>query len=381
MTGILMLAASLGVAGGIVVGGTRARAWLILTVGGVAAGLAAAALVLGGAGAWEWTGAFLLGGEPLHLRLDAISALFMALLCVIGGTGAVYASEYWTDAAHPRSAGAGRRWWNVLVLGLGLVLVASNGIHFLVGWEVFTIAAYFLITLDRDNAAVRRAGWLYLAVSHVSVLVLFAFFSLLAVRTGSWVLGPMQGQANLAPLFWLMLVGFSIKAGVFPLHIWLPSAHANAPSHVSAMLSGVAIKIGVYGLVRFAGWLPTPPAAGWVIALLGVTSAVLGVAFALGQHDLKRLLAYHSVENVGIILIGLGFALMATQQGYPAWGRVALIGSLLHVWNHGLFKGLLFLGAGSMLHATGTREMSRLGGLWRRMPWTTGLFAVGAVAM
>jgi hydrogenase-4 component B len=191
----------------------------------------------------------------------------------------------------------------------------------------------------------------------------------------------MQDHPELAPLFWLALFGFGVKAGLFPLHIWLPSAHANAPSHVSAMLSGVTLKIGIYGLVRFSGWLPLPDGAGWMVALLGVTSAVLGVAFALGQHDLKRLLAYHSVENIGIILIGLGFALVAVQQGNSTWGRLALAGALLHVWNHGLFKALLFFGAGSVLHGTGTREMSRLGGLWRAMPWTAGLFALGAVAI
>src|SRR6185295_17155857 len=157
--------------------------------------------------------------------------------------------------------------------------------------------------------------------------------------------------------------------------------HANAPSHVSAVLSGVTIKMGIYGLVRFSGWLPVPPAAGWSVVVLGVVSAVLGVAFALSQHDLKRLLAYHSVENIGIILIGLGFALVAAEHGDAAWGQLALAGGLLHVWNHGLFKALLFLGAGSVLHATGTREMSRLGGLWRAMPWTAGLFALGAAAI
>ena len=380
-TGLLVALSATLLAFGIVAGRSFPRVWLAATLAGVTTGFGAAVRVLAGAGTWDWSNALRIGGETLHLRLDAISAMFLALLCVIAGAGALYSSEYWTDAAHPRSAGAGRRWLNALVLSLGIVLFAANGIHFLVGWEAFTISAYFLITLDRDKPEVRRAGWLYLAVSHVAVLLLFAFFALLAVRTGSWALGPMRDRPELAPLFWLMLVAFGIKAGVFPLHVWLPSAHANAPSHVSAMMSGVAIKIGIYGLVRFAGWLPTPPAAGWVIAVLGVVSAVLGVAFALGQHDLKRLLAYHSVENIGIILIGLGFALVATQQGYPAWGRLALIGGLLHVWNHGLFKGLLFLGAGSVLHATGTREMSRLGGLWRRMPWTTGLFALGALAI
>src|SRR5208282_2680092 len=143
-------------------------------------------------------------------------------------------------------------------------------------------------------------------------------------------------HAELAPLFWLALFGFGLKAGLFPLHIWLPSAHANAPSHVSAIMSGVTIKMGIYGLVRFSGWLPAPDAAGWVVAALGVVSAVLGVAFALGQHDLKRLLAYHSVENIGIILIGLGFAMIAmsqgnASQGHAVWGRLALAGALLHV--------------------------------------------------
>jgi len=320
-------------------------------------------------------------GETLHLRLDGLSALFLALTCVVGGAASVYGREYWTEAAHPRSARTGRLWWSLLLFSLGWTLLAANGLHFLIAWEVFTLSAYFLITLDRAREEVRAAGWLYLGASHVAVLALFAFFAVLAVRTGSWELGPLHDRPELAPLFWLALFGFGMKAGLFPLHIWLPSAHANAPSHVSAILSGVTIKMGIYGLVRFSGWMPLPAGAGWTVAVLGVASAVLGVAFALGQHDLKRLLAYHSVENIGIILIGLGFALVAVEHGHPAWGALALAGGLLHVWNHGLFKALLFLGAGSVLHATGTREMSRLGGLWRAMPWTAGLFALGAAAI
>jgi hydrogenase-4 component B len=182
-------------------------------------------------------------------------------------------------------------------------------------------------------------------------------------------------------LFWLALAGFGMKAGFFPLHIWLPSAHANAPSHVSAIMSGVAIKMGVYGIVRFSGWLPVPAAAGWVVIGLGAFSALLGIAFALAQNDFKRLLAYCSVENIGIILIGLGGALLARSHGDAPWGKLALAGALLHVWNHGAFKALLFFAAGAVLHATGTREMSRLGGLWRMMPWTAGLFAVGSAAV
>ena len=379
--GLALTVAALAVLAGMVAGRWAPQVWLVATLVGLGVGLAAALSVLGGGGEWDWRSGFRVGGEQVFLRFDAVSAMFLALLCVVGGAATVYACEYWADADHPRSARLGRVWWNVMLLNLGLVLVVSNGLHFLMAWELFTLAAYFLITLNRQRAAIRTAGWLYLAASHAAVLALFAFFTLLAVRTGSWELGPLYDQADLAPLFWLALFGFGLKAGMFPLHIWLPSAHANAPSHVSAMLSGVTLKIGIYGLVRFSGWLPHPPSAGWVVAALGVVSAVLGVAFALGQHDLKRLLAYHSVENIGIILIGLGFAMVAADQGNPVWGRLALAGGLLHVWNHGLFKALLFLGAGSVLHATGTRQMSLLGGLWRAMPWTAGLFALGAAAI
>ena len=381
MTAALLLVAAGGMAAGMLVGRGAPRLWLGLTLAGATAGLAAAISVLAGGREWEWWSAFSVGGEPLHLRLDGISAFFLVLLAVVAGAGAAYAHEYWADRMHPRSARSTRGWWSAMVLSLGLVLLASNGLHFLIAWELFTLSAYFLITLDRQQRAVRAAGWLYLVASHVSVLALFAFFALLAAHTGSWELGPMRERTELAPLFWLALFGFGLKAGLFPLHVWLPSAHANAPSHVSAIMSGVVIKMGIYGLVRFSGWLPMPVGAGWVVVALGVASAVLGVAFALGQHDLKRLLAYHSVENIGIILIGLGFALVAVEQGDTVWGRLAFAGGLLHVWNHGLFKALLFLGAGSVLHATGTREMSRLGGLWRTMPWTAGFFALGAAAI
>jgi hydrogenase-4 component B len=381
-----MITLSLAISGagmllGILAGLRAPKLWLVGVVAGATAGLSAAVAVLTTGMAWEWQSTLTFGGEAVHLRLDAVSAFFLALLSLIGATGAVYAREYWTDLAHPNSVRAGRVWWSVLVLSLGWVLVASNGLHFLLGWELFTVAAYFLVTLDRQRRGVREAGWLYLGASHVAALCLFAFFAILAARTGSWELGPRRDRAELAWLFWLALAAFGLKAGVFPLHVWLPSAHANAPSHVSGMLSGMTLKIGIYGLVRFSSWLPVPPEAGWVVAFLGVTSSVLGVAFALGQHDFKRLLAYHSVENIGIILIGLGFGLVATGQENATWGRVALAGGLLHVWNHGLFKALLFFAAGSVLHATDTREMSRLGGLWRRMPWTASFFALGAVAI
>jgi hydrogenase-4 component B len=358
----------------VLVGPFLPRTWLALTLTGTLAALSAAISTITAPAGWEWTSGFLLGGEHVHLRLDGVSAIFIVLVAVVGAAGAAYAHGH---GQVPR----GRAWWSALLLSMVLVLTASNGIHFLMAWEAFAVCGYFLITLERKKPAVRAAGWLYLAASHAGTVCLFAFFTLLAVKTGGWDLGPMHGQSSLAPLFWLALAGFGMKAGFFPLHIWLPSAHANAPSHVSAIMSAVAIKMGIYGIVRFSGWLPMPDAAGWVVIGLGAASALLGIAFALAQDDIKRLLAYCSVENIGIILIGLGGAMLARSHGDAPWGRLALAGALLHVWNHGAFKSLLFFGAGSVLHATGTREMSRMGGLWRTMPWTTGLFALGCIAV
>jgi hydrogenase-4 component B len=380
--GLFSTAAS-GFLAGMVFGPRRPRFWLGATLVGAAALLGAAmAVLLGVAPEWDRVGTFALGGEHPHLRLDALSAVFLALLAVVGGAGAAYSRDYWSDHHYPRSAGRSRFWWSVLVAMMALVLVSANGLYFLFAWELFTVAAFFLILLESRGRKVRAAAWLYLAASHVGTLCLFAFFALLAERTGSWDLGPqLREVAGLAPLFWLALVGFGVKAGLFPLHVWLPSAHANAPSHVSAILSGVAIKLGVYGIVRFSGWLPLPTQAGWIVIALGAVGALFGIAFAFAQNDLKRLLAYCSVENVGVILIGVGAAMLGTSHGNTPWGRLALIGALLHVWNHGLFKSLLFFGAGSVLHATGTRDISRLGGLWTRMPWTAGLFAVGSIAV
>ncbi|NCD25956.1 MAG: NADH-quinone oxidoreductase subunit H [Deltaproteobacteria bacterium] len=361
--------------------GRHPRLWLTLVLCGAVGVLTTALGILGHAEAWTWRAAFTLGGETPNFFLDGVSAVFLIVVSLVGGLSAIYSREYWSDRQYPASAARGRSWGAVLILGMVLVPSLANGLHFLLAWEVFAISAYFLITLDNTKSEVRRAGWLYLAASHVGTMFLFAFFTALAAQTGSWDLGPMRDQTALAPLFWLALVGFGVKAGMFPLHIWLPSAHANAPSHVSAMMSAVAIKMGVYGIVRYSSWLPLPDGAGWIVLTLGITSALLGIAFALAQNDFKRLLAYCSVENVGIILTGLGLAILAQTHGQAAWGRIALCGALLHVWNHGLFKALLFFGAGSVLHATGTRDMSRLGGLWRAMPWTTGLFAMGAAAV
>ena len=220
----------------------------------------------------------------------------------------------------------------------------------------------------------------------MATLCLIALFALLRLAGGSFSLVPLA-QESLTPamataVFILALVGFGLKAGIMPLHVWLPDSHAIAPSHVSAIMSGVIIKMGIYGLVRVTSLVPNPPLAWGVIVLgLGAISGVLGVAFAIGQHDLKRLLAYHSIENIGIIVMGLGLALVGRSLGRSEWIILGLSGALLHVWNHAFFKALLFLSAGSVIHATRTREIDQLGGLAKKMPWTSVGFLVGAGAI
>jgi len=354
------------------------RPWLALTLPGTLALLVAGLLALGAGERWEWRGRFALGGEPVHLRLDALNGVFLVLLALIGGAGALHASESWSEREQPASARRGRAWWSMTVLCTALVLLCSNGLHFLIAWEGFAVSAYFLSTLERERAAVASAGWLFLAASRLGTLALIAFFALLAARTGSFDLGPLRERADLAPLFWLALIGFGLKAGLFPLHVWVPSTYAQAPSHVSALLAGVVGKMGLYGLVRFSGWLPFPERGAWTVLALGVLGAVLGAACALAQSDLKRLIAYASVENVGVILIGLGGGMLGAGS---TWGQVAMAGALLHVWNDGLAKSLLFLGSGALARAGRSVELSRLGGLWRALPWTAGLFALGCVAL
>ncbi len=264
-------------------------------------------------------------------------------------------------------------------------MVAGDAWSFLAGWEIVSLAAFFLVTTDQDDAAALRAGWIYFVSAHAGTLILFAMFALLRDATGAWLLAPSAALGSsplLTPILLLALAGFGLKAGVIPLHVWIPDAHAAAPSHVSALLSGVVLKMGIYGLVRVLSMLPAYPTwLGLALVALGITSGVLGVVMALAQHDLKRLLAYHSIENIGIILIGLGVGALGMAQGRLDWAVLGFAGGLLHVWNHAAFKALLFHSAGAVIHATGTREIDALGGLFRRMRFTGAAFLLGAVAI
>ena len=320
-----------------------------------------------------------------QVGLDALGAFFLMPVFLMGALGSVYGLGYWSQRRHPGSGWRLRFFWGLLTAGMGLLVISRDALVFLLGWELMALSAFFLVTVEDRRAEGQQAGWVYLLATHAGTLALFGLFALWRRMTGSTLLEPCGGAAwtGLHSLcFLLAFVGFGLKAGVMPLHFWLPGAHANAPSHVSAMMSGVMLKMGVYGLVRWCSLFPAPPLAwGGLVLALGAVSAVLGVVFAIGQHDLKRMLAYSSVENVGIILMGLGVALIGRSMGHPEWTALGLAGCLLHVWNHSLFKALLFMCAGSVLHETGTRQLDWLGGLAKRLPWTAGCFVVGALAV
>jgi hydrogenase-4 component B len=322
-------------------------------------------------------------GGALSISIDAISALFLMQIFAVSALGAIYGLEYWPQTDHPDNGQKLRLFYGLMPAGMATLVVARNFVLFLCGWEIMALAAFLCITSEDHYSEVREAGHLYLVATRLGTLCLFAMFTLLHAATGTFDFATPPARTELSTaIFLLGLAGFGLKAGIMPLHVWLPGAHANAPSHVSALMSGVLIKMGIYGLVRVCSLFPNPPLWwGGLILALGVISGVLGVAFALAQHDLKRLLAYHSVENIGIICIGLGLAVMGRSLGRADLVALGLAGCLLHVWNHGLFKGLLFLCAGSVLHATNTRQIDRLGGLLKRMPWTGLAFLVGAVAI
>lgn len=337
----------------------------------------------------------LLFGERLWLRLpwmppygsfsleiDALSGFFLVPIFLLCGLAAVYGRSYLAALGGRRRLGPAWLFFNLLVASMALVVTARNGLLFLVAWEVMALASFFLVCLEHEKRHVREAGWTYLVATHLGTAFLLVLFALLGPAGGSLDFEQFSAAGLSGPLFLLALVGFGAKAGFMPLHVWLPEAHPAAPSHVSAVMSGVMIKTGIYGFLRILTFLG-PAQTWWGVTLVavGAVSGVCGVVFALAQHDLKRLLAYHSVENIGIIALGLGVGVLGLANGLPALAAIGFAGGLLHVLNHALFKGLLFLGAGAVLHGAGTGEIEHLGGLMKRMPATGLCFFVGSAAI
>lgn len=331
-------------------------------------------------------------GLPLGravLAIDALSAWFLLTIGTLGVPVAIYSVRYMRDEREPHVTPVFSSLMCVLVASLILLVVAADIVLFLAAWEAMTLSAFLLVMLHDRSEEVRRAGWMYLIATHLgTALALLPMFGMLWVINGGSGFATLPAQfaaastAVLAILFVLGLLGFGTKAGFMPMHVWLPVAHPAAPTPVSALLSGVVIKTGIYGLLRLLTWLPPLPVwCGLALLAVGAISGVMGVLYALAQHDLKRLLAYHSVENIGIIGIAIGIGMLGESLGRPALIVLGYAGALLHVLNHALFKGLLFLSAGAVIHSAGTGEIDRLGGRIRTMPVNAILFLIAAVSI
>lgn len=359
---------------------------ILLMLAASCLGLTGAVLILSSGRSELFELAWTLPFGMAEFGVDPLSAWFLLPIFLVPACAALYARTYWPAGRYPGSIRKMTFFFGWMVAGMSGVVIARDGIFFLFAWEIMALAAYFLVTTEDEKRETNEAGTLYMITTHTGTLGLFALFPLLHAVTGSWlfpVAGSLEASSPVATaLFLTALFAFGLKAGIMPLHIWLPSAHANAPSHISAAMSGVILKVGIYGLVRTLSFFHGIPLWwGCLVLLLGIVSGVFGVVFALGQHDLKRLLAYHSIENIGIIAMGLGVALIGQSTGSPAMMLLGMAGALLHVLNHAAFKALLFLAAGSVIHACGTREIDLMGGAARRLPYTALLFGVGAVAI
>ncbi|TKC81502.1 hydrogenase 4 subunit B [Trinickia terrae] len=349
-------------------------------------------LMLGGTGLMgvfsepsAWTLPLGLPTLPFHLRLDRLSGYFLFVLGVVSAGIGAFSAGYFRkgEGAAP---GLICFEYHVCIASIALVLVADDAYVFMVAWETLTLSATFLVMSNHRIAEIRRAGYLYFLISHVGALALLLCFGILQARTGDYTFANMRAQhldgfwASIAFLF--ALVGFGTKAGVFPLHVWLPDAHPAAPSPVSALLSGFVLKVGLYGLLRTVFDLLHVQIAWWGVLLfvLGIATALLGVVFSTIQTDMKRLLAYSSIDNVGLMFVSMGLTVLFRAYDMPALSALALTALLYQVVAHAAFKSLLFLGTGAVLHATGERNLGKLGGLIRFMPWTAWAVLVGVAA-
>lgn len=388
---LILLVSGLAAVASAVARGTRFA--MAAGVGGAVSGCAIAAasaiqVIITGR-TWEaWT-VWQTPMGPLHAGIDHLSAVFIILISIVGALAALYGRGYLAGHhSHPSRAGRSWCWYNLLLAAMILVVTTRDGFGFLMAWEGMSLASFFLVMYDHERAGVTRAGWIYMVTTHVGAAFLFVMFLLLG-HGGTLDFTSIIARSDVASdhvlastVFILAVIGFGTKAGFIPLHVWLPEAHPAAPSHVSALMSGVMIKTGIYGLLRVLTMIGPPQTWwGWVLVTVGAVSGMVGILFALVQHDLKRLLAYSSIENVGIITMALGLGLIGAANGQALVASLAFCGALLHVINHGFFKSLLFMGAGSVLHGARTLQLDRMGGLHKSMPVTGTLFLVASAAI
>jgi hydrogenase-4 component B len=323
---------------------------------------------------------------PFHLRIDSLAGFFLMLLGSVAAGISVYAGGYFREEPSRRLALIAFQ-YHVFLASMAFVLLADDAYLFMVAWETMALSSYFLVITDHKQAAIRSAGFLYLLIAHLGAIAILLCFGVLHGGRGDYSFDALRA-AQLQPgwatvAFLLAFFGFGAKAGMLPLHAWLPEAHPAAPSPVSALMSGIMLKTAIYGMVRVIFDLIGNVRWEWglVVLAIGSGTTLFGVLYALMQHDLKRLLAYHSVENIGIILLGIGMSMVFIGFGHPAAGALGLIAALYHTLNHAVFKGLLFLGAGSILHSSGLRNLNDMGGLIHRMPKTAFYFLIGALAI
>ncbi|MCW2285412.1 hydrogenase-4 component B [Rhodoblastus acidophilus] len=321
------------------------------------------------------------------LRLDPLAGLLVAVISALALVGSIYGLAYVREYAG-RGVAAMGFFMNVFIASMLLVVTSDNAFWFLIFFEMISLASYFLVIFDQEREAV-SAGFLYFVVAHAGSVLIMAAFFLMANATGSFDFAAFRSAHIPEPVasiaFVLGLLGFGAKAGVIPLHVWLPRAHPAAPSHASALMSGVMIKIGVFGIVKVAvdllGASGGPLWWGLLVLAVGAVSSVLGVIYALAEHDIKKLLAYHSVENIGIILLGVGVGMVGLSMNQPVLAALGFMAGFYHLVNHAVFKGLLFLCAGSVIFRLHTKSMDHMGGLSRQMPWTAVSFLIGALAI
>ncbi len=324
------------------------------------------------------------------IRLDPLAAFFLLTISLTSLAVSVYALGYVTEFYGRTSLGLLGSLYNAFLASMTLVILTDNGFFFLIVWELMSLISYFLVVTEHEKADVRHAGFFYLIMMHIGTAFIILTFLGLFEGTGSFSFEAFRHSPQPLPeglrtlVFLAALIGFGTKAGIVPLHVWLPRAHPAAPTHISALMSGVMIKTAIYALIRvyfdflggqFPWWW------GFAVLVIGAISALLGVMYALMEHDLKSLLAFHSVENIGIILLGVGAGMIFLTYGLKEFAALGLLAGLYHTINHAMFKALLFLGAGSLVYATHTRNMEEYGGLLRRMPWTGVCFLIGAVSI
>ncbi len=324
-----------------------------------------------------------------RVRLDALSGFFLLPLGLVNIAIAMYGPGYVREFSHGGDPLAVLgSFTGLFIAGMTMVVLADDAFMFMVAWELMSVSSYFLVSFQHDQASNRRAAFLYLLMAHIGGLCILLGYGVLSGFGNGFEFDAMRSTSGMPPIwssiaFALAFIGFGMKAGLVPLHAWLPEAHPAAPSHISALMSGVMLKVAVYGFIRFTFDLLGALQWSWgvVVLIVGSISAVMGALYALQQNDLKRLLAYSSVENIGIIFIGLGLALVFLSTGHQLLGVIALVAALYHALNHALFKSLLFLGAGAVLHASHQRDMEQMGGLMRRMPWTGLFFLLGCISI